>query len=72
MILFRNTDVPGVIGDVGRIIASYNVNISDFRLGRDSNSQALAVVKVDDNVNKSLLQELSSLETCISVAYVVI
>jgi len=40
--------------------------------GRDSNSQALAVVKVDDNVNKSLLQELSSLETCISVAYVVI
>ncbi len=45
---------------------------SDFRLGRDSNSQALAVVKVDDNVNKSLLQELSSLETCISVAYVVI
>jgi D-3-phosphoglycerate dehydrogenase len=72
MILFRNTDVPGVIGDVGRIIAGYSVNISDFRLGRDSNSQALAVVKVDEDVKRSLLDELSSLDTCISVTYVVI
>jgi len=72
MILFRNTDVPGVIADVGRIIASYNINISDFRLGRDNNSQALAVVKVDEDVSKSLLEELASLETCINVTYVVI
>jgi len=72
MILFRNTDVPGVIADVGRIIASYNINISDFRLGRDNNSQALAVVKVDEDVNKALLEELSKLKTCINVTYVVI
>jgi len=50
----------------------YSVNISDFRLGRDSNSQALAVVKVDEDVKRSLLDELSSLDTCISVTYVVI
>jgi len=70
MILFRNTDVPGVIGDVGQIIANNSLNISDFRLGRDKNAQALAVVKVDGNVTKKLLQELSSLETCISVTFV--
>jgi len=70
MILFRNTDVPGVIGDVGQIIANNSLNISDFRLGRDKNAQALAVVKVDGNVTKKLLQELSSLETCISVSFV--
>ena len=72
MILFRNTDVPGVIGDVGHIISSNNLNISDFRLGRDTHAQALAVVKVDGNVTKELLTELSNLETCISVSYVVI
>ena len=72
MILFRNTDVPGVIGDVGHIISSHNLNISDFRLGRDNNSQALAVVKVDGNVTKQLLKELSNLETCLHVSYVVI
>ncbi len=72
MILFRNTDVPGVIGDVGHIISANNLNISDFRLGRDTNSQALAVVKVDGNVTKELLTELSDLETCLSVSYVTI
>ena len=70
MILFRNTDVPGVIGDVGHIISSNNLNISDFRLGRNRKSQALAVVKVDGNISKKLLKELSDLETCISVAHV--
>jgi D-3-phosphoglycerate dehydrogenase len=72
MILFRNTDVPGVIGDVGAIIASHKLNISDFRLGRDRNSQALAVVKVDGKVTKELLNELSALETCLNVTYVAI
>ena len=72
MILFRNTDVPGVIGDVGKIVASHKLNISDFRLGRDKNSQALAVVKVDGKVTKELLNELSSLETCLSVTYITI
>jgi len=72
MILFRNTDVPGVIGDVGHIISSNNLNIADFRLGRDKNSQALAVVKVDGDVSKKLLSELSALKTCLNVSYVTI
>jgi len=70
MILFRNTDVPGVIGDVGAIIASHKLNISDFRLGRDKHSHALAIVKVDGKVTKELLSELSSLDTCLNVTYV--
>ena len=69
MILFRNTDTPGVIGEVGRIMAENGLNISDFRLGRDSKEQALAVVRVDGTVTKNILDELSSLEACISVAH---
>jgi len=69
MILFRNTDTPGVIGDVGRIIAEHKLNISDFRLGRDNKQQALAVVRVDGKIEKALLEELSALEACISVSY---
>ena len=73
MIFFRNTDTPGVIGDVGRIIAQHGVNISDFRLGRDAEKQALAVIRVDGNVTKQLLDELESLDACIrSVAYAVL
>ncbi len=69
MIFFRNTDTPGVIGDVGRIMAENGLNISDFRLGRDSKEQALAVVRVDGTVTKKVLDELSSLEACISVSH---
>ena len=69
MIFFRNTDTPGVIGDVGRIMAENNLNISDFRLGRDSKQQALAVVRIDGHVTKEVIDALSSLEACISVSY---
>jgi len=69
MIFFRNTDTPGVIGDVGKIMAENGLNISDFRLGRDSKQQALAVVRVDGTVTKNILDELSSLKACISVSH---
>ncbi len=69
MIFFRNTDTPGVIGDVGHILASNELNISDFRLGRDNKKQALAVVRVDGQISKKMLDELSSLEACISVSH---
>jgi len=70
LILFRNTDVPGVIGDVGRIVSQNNLNIADFRLGRDTKSHALAVVNVDGSISKKVISELSELDACISVNYV--
>ena len=69
MIFFRNTDTPGVIGHVGMIMADNGLNISDFRLGRDSKEQALAVVRVDGTVTTKILEELSSLDAFISVAH---
>ena len=69
MILFKNTDTPGVIGNVGKITANYGLNISDFRLGRDGKGQALAVVRVDGEITKKLIEELSSLNECISVSW---
>ncbi len=68
MIFFRNTDTPGVIGDVGKIIAENGMNISDFRLGRDKTGLALAVVRVDAPVSKELIKQLSALEACVSVS----
>lgn len=70
MIFFRNTDTLGVIGDVGKIIAYHKINISDFRLGRDSKFRSLAVVKVDGNITKELILELSNLKACLGISYV--
>lgn len=69
MIFFRNTDTPGVIGSVGKIMANNGLNISDFRLGRDSKQQALAVVRIDGHVTKGVIEALQALDACISVTY---
>jgi len=67
LILFKNNDEPGVIGDVGRLIADAGLNIADFRLGRDNSGQALAVVRVDGTIEKELIEKLTALPACISV-----
>jgi len=69
MVLFKNNDVPGVIGSVGSILANNNVNIADFSLARNSKSEALAVILVDNAVNDATIAELASLEASISVKY---
>lgn len=68
MILFTNSDVPGVIGQVGTTLANNGINIADFRLGRSKNG-ALAVILVDENVPASVLKDLGNLEAAKSVAY---
>ncbi len=69
MILFKNSDVPGVIGSIGSILANNSVNIADFSLSRNNDSQALAVILVDTAVDDKALNELSDLDACLSVNY---
>ena len=70
MILFKNSDVPGVIGEVGQILGDNQINIADFRLGRNSKGAALAVVIVDDNVGDEILEKLRNLEAATAVYFV--
>ena len=69
MILFKNNDVSGVIGSVGTILANNDVNISDFSLARNEQKEALAVILVDNAVSDKTLEELATLEACVSVSY---
>lgn len=67
-----DSDELSVIADVGRIMADHDINISDFRLGRDNKGQALAVVRVDSDITKELMSELEKLDACISVRSAII
>jgi len=69
MIMFKNTDVPGVIGSMGSVLASNKVNIADFSLARNDKGEALAVILVDNAVCEKSLNELAALDACISVDY---
>lgn len=72
MIVFKNHDVPGVIMSISSILTSANINIADFRLGRDGKGEALAVILVDQTIDKKLLQNLKELKECVWVEYVVL
>lgn len=68
MILLRNSDVPGVIGEVGKVLGNEGINIADFRLSRGKDA-ALAVILVDEKIKSNVLEKLVNLEAAISVSY---
>lgn len=72
MILFKNTDVPGVIGSVGNTLAKYNINIADFRLSRNSNKEALALIIIDEKIPQEVIKELKDIPACLSIRSVTI
>lgn len=48
LVVVRNDDQPGVIGEVGRILGRHGINIETFALGRGAaGGGAVAVVKID-------------------------
>jgi D-3-phosphoglycerate dehydrogenase len=47
MIVIRNNDQPGVIGQIGTILGKHGVNIANFALGREGRN-AVGVVIVDE------------------------
>ena len=47
MIVVRNNDQPGVIGEIGTILGRHGVNIANFALGREG-ANAIGVVIVDE------------------------
>jgi len=67
MVVIRNNDQPGVIGEVGRILGRHCVNIATFALGRGP-SGAVAVVRIDVDqtgehpVTEDVLAELRAVE----------
>jgi D-3-phosphoglycerate dehydrogenase len=63
LLLFRNKDVPGVIGRVGTLLGKHSINIANFSLGRIQNSdEAIGIVNVDQNVPAKVIGELRAIQ----------
>ncbi len=79
LLVFRNHDVPGVVGRIGTILGEHTINIANFALGRSVRSQripqgqALAVVQIDvqntGNVAKAI-EAMRQVEAIASVRLV--
>jgi D-3-phosphoglycerate dehydrogenase len=68
IIVIKNYDKPGVIGQIGTILGESNINIADFRLARKKGGrEALALVKIDAPASLSVVDELSQISGIIYI-----
>ncbi|HKY20034.1 MAG TPA: NAD(P)-dependent oxidoreductase, partial [Vicinamibacterales bacterium] len=54
LLVIKNSDQPGVIGNVGTVLGQHRVNIASFALGRDQTCAdcAIGVVHIDEHPGK--------------------
>jgi D-3-phosphoglycerate dehydrogenase / 2-oxoglutarate reductase len=78
LLVCRNLDVPGVIGNIGTVLGQQGVNIANFALGRerqresgsDEPLKALSVVQVDSPVGPEVLEALGKIPHLLKVRLV--
>lgn len=67
MLVLKNQDVPGVIGQIGSLLGAAGVNISRFQLGRrERGGEAMAVVETDVALKDETLESLRAAENVIA------
>ncbi len=63
VLILENEDVPGVIGQVGTILAAYNVNIGEWRMGREfPGGTALSFINLDNEPPQEVLHALGKIQ----------
>jgi D-3-phosphoglycerate dehydrogenase len=68
VLLFRNQDVPGVVGRVGTLLGEAAVNIAGVQLGRTApGAQAVFLVDVDQPVSSEVLERLRAVPGIVRV-----
>lgn len=62
VLVLQNKDVPGVIGQVGTILAAYDVNIGEWRMGRETpGGEALSFINLDSEPPEAVLHALEKI-----------
>lgn len=73
MLVMHNNDKPGVIGNIGAIMGSNNINIARMHFGRESaGGNAISVVNVDSAISDELLEKIRHLPNIIDVKVITI
>ena len=63
MLFVENEDIPGIIGQVGSILANYKVNIGHLSSGRFKDKKtALNVFNLDTSVGKGVIEDLKKVK----------
>jgi D-3-phosphoglycerate dehydrogenase len=67
ILLMRNEDKPGVIGQIGSQLGAAGINIINFSLGAKGDGEAMAAITVDEAVSAQQLRELRTIPGIVSL-----
>ena len=71
--MLENQDVPGVVGNVGRLLGEKTINIAGYQLGRNEpGGTAISLINVDNYIPEDILVQLSNLPNVTSAKYLII
>ncbi|MDD5687439.1 MAG: phosphoglycerate dehydrogenase [Elusimicrobia bacterium] len=61
ILVFSNTDKPGVVGKIGMILGKNSVNIASMEVGRKTvGGEAITIINVDDVIAENVLKEIKN------------
>jgi D-3-phosphoglycerate dehydrogenase len=73
MLIMVSQDVPGVIGHVGTFLGQHQINIAEWRLGRNRpGDRALSVINLDAMISDHVMAELAELPEVVGIRQVVV
>lgn len=59
MLVIKNKDLPGVVGQIGTILGQNKINIAEMTFGREKpGGQAISVLNVDSTISKGVLEKI--------------
>jgi len=62
LLLLENTDSPGIVGAVGRVLGESKINIASMSLSRNQvGGKALSILNLDSQVDKATLAQLEAI-----------
>ncbi len=71
ILILQNLDKPGVIGNVGTLLSSYNINIARVHLGRESTGgEAMSFWNIDTPPTEEVMEKLTNLPHILSAQLV--
>jgi len=71
MIVMKNMDRPGIIGNVGMLLGKHNINIAAMIFGRNTpGGEAVSIFNVDSPVSAELLEKIKAMDNILAVKLV--
>jgi D-3-phosphoglycerate dehydrogenase len=68
LIVIKNWDRPGIIGNLGTLLGKHNINIASMTFGRKGpGGEAISVLNVDSPINLELLGKIKKIENILAV-----